>query len=313
MDLACATGLCDYGTHEGMPAKVEKALHIGLQRHLVAGGYKVVLERPYPGSRKTCDLFVIDSEGHRFWIELKLAWRQWFYEHVKRNKDGLYRPYLFGPLVPGWEKTHSVYQDTEKLGLLGPKDGDTVGVVGVGLDSASGEVAADLAELAVLARLRERGWHVTDVRTWIDRHCAECRLTCWFWWKQTGAIQLPNEMGAVDNFERNTSSVDAEKIARAALEWAEEQPDEVRTRAAVVFRKFMTDEKRRKKVGSAWIDSWTWEQAIAEILQVPPDSDLVLRTGRELRAREHTYQVENFDDDWRFDRLLDNFEKALFG
>jgi hypothetical protein len=187
MDSACATGLCDYGTFESMPTKIEKALHLGLARRLREDGWEVAVEMRYPSSRKTCDLFISKPNGLRCWIEVKIVWRQWFYERVKRNQASMYRPYFFGPLVPGWKQSHSVAQDTEKLEVIDASVGDVVGILGIGFDSAKQEIVHDLNELAQLARLSERNWNIDSVRCWRDRHSDECSLSCWFWWKPTTA------------------------------------------------------------------------------------------------------------------------------
>jgi len=119
MDAECSTGLCDYNTFLPMHSH-ERACCEGLRRRLRKLSYSPDAgERPYPGPTpkrgrgKSCDLFVL-SDADRIWVEVKIVWRQWYYGVLKRNPDGIYKPYFHGPKSGGWEKTHSVAQDMEK-------------------------------------------------------------------------------------------------------------------------------------------------------------------------------------------------------
>jgi hypothetical protein len=189
MDRECPTGLCDYATHLSFNSRRhEAACCTDLRRHLAQRGYNVdPKEKLYPTAPSArgpkCDLFLTTSANDRVWIEVKVAWRQWFYEVVKRNADGIYRPYFYGPLSGGWEKTHSVLQDLQKLEAVTKADADFVGELGIGFDSADLEIVADLARLGSEARLEQRGWNLMHQRVWDDARSSECRLTCWFWWR----------------------------------------------------------------------------------------------------------------------------------
>src|SRR6185312_15430495 len=82
MDKECPTGLCDFVSASPFTGKLRKneaALAWGVTEHLKKR-YKVdQSERSYTGSRKRCDRVVEIASGVTVWLEMKHAWRQWFY------------------------------------------------------------------------------------------------------------------------------------------------------------------------------------------------------------------------------------------
>ena len=83
--------------------------------------------------------------------------------------------------------------------------------------------------------------------------------------------------------------------------------DALRSAASTVFRKYMGEELRgvRKRGG------WSWEEGVAEILGMPPESEAVKKVATELQQLEQPYRVEKYNDAERFERLLDRFERAV--
>src|SRR6266545_2477056 len=64
-----------------------------LMKHLAQKGFVVELERPYPAGGR-CDLVL--SNPVVAWIEVKLAWKQWFKCDGGTGCSPAYKGYLFG-------------------------------------------------------------------------------------------------------------------------------------------------------------------------------------------------------------------------
>jgi hypothetical protein len=92
--------------------------------------------------------------------------------------------------------------------------------------------------------------------------------------------------------------------------WINEYPNAVHVRASSVFGQFIEQDRILRSRGEPWVNRWRWEDAIAEILDMPRDSDLVAAIGKALRTDEHSYRPENYDPS-RFERLLDRFQRHL--
>ncbi len=133
----------------------------------------VDLWRTYEGTRNTCDLVVPLATGGELWLELKLAWKQWFNTTGEIGKSGSYRSYLLG----SEHRSHSLVDDFVKLDELAPV-GSHLGVFLVGFDSAREPIQADLQ--AVNSRIHELGWSLMH-SFWQDRRHTDCRINVWFW------------------------------------------------------------------------------------------------------------------------------------
>ena len=192
MDEACPTGLNDFAQLVGLKGKDEPGLTFGITQQLIRAGYAVdQCERHYPGqegkkgARRTCDRFIRLADGSRVWLELKLAWRCWYYGQVKWNNEFHYKGYLFGPdWGPDKSRRTSVAQDIDKLQVLTRDDADFVSVLVVGFDADDSQMVADMAQLAVRAELTSRGWVTPAPACWPARQSSSCWNRCWFWWKK---------------------------------------------------------------------------------------------------------------------------------
>src|SRR5207302_821765 len=107
------TGLAWYGGYFRPDCKrppTETSWTQRLSQLLTEAGIATKAECRYPGqTRCKCDNVVQLSDGRRLWMENKGAWKEYW-----RSNGGLgiYRSYLFHPLLPGLDpKTHTVPLD----------------------------------------------------------------------------------------------------------------------------------------------------------------------------------------------------------
>src|SRR4051794_34813288 len=97
MDAACPTGLCNYVSVSPFAGKKrldEPAITWGVTNALAKNWRVEQCEHPYPQGNGRCDRVVELSAGTRLWLEIKLAWRAWYYEVVKWNDMRAYDGYL---------------------------------------------------------------------------------------------------------------------------------------------------------------------------------------------------------------------------
>src|SRR4051794_32001626 len=89
-------GLVDYPGHCGVTGnRYEVPIYRRLAELLTAAGFRTAADRPYPhGTGQSCDL-VVDVAGTSLWLEVKLAWKEWFSKRSRAPKQsGFYRSYL---------------------------------------------------------------------------------------------------------------------------------------------------------------------------------------------------------------------------
>jgi hypothetical protein len=97
-----------------------------------------------------------------------------------------------------------------------------------------------------------------------------------------------------------------------SIEYFHDHPDELRARARQVFRKYIDMQLRMKKQGgTAWVESWHWPEAIAEVLRRPESSTLVRTASDRLHVAAQPWSPERYDDESMFERLIDQFERAI--
>src|SRR2546429_357049 len=99
MDARCPSGLCNYvscSPYAGKKHKEEAAITWGLTETLQKNWDIEQRERAYPAGRGRCDRVIVFADGSPLWLEIKLAWRTWFYEVVKHNAPFMYNGYFHG-------------------------------------------------------------------------------------------------------------------------------------------------------------------------------------------------------------------------
>jgi hypothetical protein len=137
-------------------------------------------ERLYKGTQKRCDRVVQLSDGSCVWLEMKHAWRRWYYDGINDNKRSLYNGYFHGDK----HHSHSVAGDFEKLEQLRPPEAAYAALLIAGFDADDGVMTDDMNGLAKNERLNERGWRVRST-AWPTKQSAACWHRCWFWWRLT--------------------------------------------------------------------------------------------------------------------------------
>jgi hypothetical protein len=180
MDTRCPTGLCDFvssSPYAGKKRKSEPAITWGVTEALRKDWKVEQLEHRYPGSRKRCDRVIELPDESKFWLEIKLAWRTWFYDVVTYNQAFMYDGY-FG----GEHHSHSVAGDFQKLELIGSDHARYVGLLLVGFDGQNAKMADDMDALAKREKLAARKWSLIS-DSWVTRHSPECWHRCWFAWR----------------------------------------------------------------------------------------------------------------------------------
>ena len=180
MDAQCPTGLSNYvsiSPYAGKKRKDEPAMTWGVTKALAERWRTNQREHGYPRGGGKCDRVLEFSDGSRLWLEIKLAWRAWFYEVVKWNDMRAYCGYLGGA-----HHSHSVAGDFTKLERIGRDHARYVALLVIGFDAADGKMSADMATLAEGENLRQRGWHLLS-DAWVTPQSPECWNRCWFGWR----------------------------------------------------------------------------------------------------------------------------------
>ena len=143
----------------GLPARAEVCYprHTGVQ-----GGF--------------CDVVATLPNKTDLWLEIKGSWPLYW-----GRKNGVYRSYLFHPLLPGLgDKSHTVPLDIEKLRVLRHEDASHCGLLLLGFDSDGDPMDADVAELVQLAGLVQPPW-ATCTRSWKAVNRPGENVKCWMW------------------------------------------------------------------------------------------------------------------------------------
>jgi len=177
------TGLNWYAAHarpELKKPQTEPEWSKRLARLLTDAGVPTRAEVPYPHDRrKRCDVVVtLPDDSGRVWIEIKGAWKHWW---SQRGGLGIYRSYLFHPLLPGLiAKSHTVPNDLRKLSHLTPADARAAAMLLIGFDTPECSMDEDVEELVRLAGLHEPDWMIaTD--EWHDPWRSGQLVRCWYW------------------------------------------------------------------------------------------------------------------------------------
>jgi len=98
-----------------------------------------------------------------------------------------------------------------------------------------------------------------------------------------------------------------------ALQWYDAHADEARVSAEKVFRKYFEHERKIKKQGGkVHLESWHWETRWARCWQMAKEDPLVKAVSAKLRINAQPYRLERYDDRDHFERLLDQFDKAIY-
>ncbi len=181
------TGLSDYGRHarpdlQRPQAEVEWSKR--LSQLLKPDVSSVACGKRYPEyavlksrGRQWCDLVITIAMG-RLWLEVKGAWRDYW-----GGKSGIYRSYLFHPLVTGLPaKTHAVPFDLQRLSRLKPGDADYVGELLIGFERPDDPMDDDIRTLTQLAGLE--GWSACS-GSWPSAIVPNQQIRSWLWYKPT--------------------------------------------------------------------------------------------------------------------------------
>jgi hypothetical protein len=187
MDAQSTTGLCNYvscSPFAGKKGKEEAAITWGVTNALRVTWQVEQCEHRYPQGSGRCDRVIELRDKSRLWLEVKLAWRSWFYGIVKHNNEFIYSGYLGGA-----HHSHSVCGDFRKLELIGSDYARYVALLLVGFDRADGKMADDMAELMQREGLLERGWHLL-IDAWPTKQSDECWHRCWFGWREVAPLMV---------------------------------------------------------------------------------------------------------------------------
>jgi len=181
------TGLYWYGGYakpEQKKPQTEACWTKRLAELLREEGYQVKDETQYPGLPKgrknRCDLVIELSDNGKLWLEIKGAWKSYWYS---RKKQSIYKSYLFYPLKPGlMEKSHATALDLEKLEQIRPPYGTCTGLLLIGFDSMEYPMDNDITEFIRLAGLDNSPWE-SAYDGWDDAYRDGERVRCWGWWR----------------------------------------------------------------------------------------------------------------------------------
>jgi len=178
------TGLAWYGGYfrpDFKKPQTEPSWSKRLAQLLPSEGYPCVDSVPYPHpslKRCKCDIVAMLSDGHRVWIEIKGAWKEYWRQN---RREWIYRSYLLHPLVGGLDaKSHTVPIDLDRLKSIRSTDGSGVGCLLVGFDSDEAPMDQDVEELQRLAGLNRDPW-MTSTTCWQDAYRPGCHVRLWFW------------------------------------------------------------------------------------------------------------------------------------
>jgi hypothetical protein len=181
MDAHCPTGLCNYvscSRYAGEKSKDELAITWGVTEALRKQWQVEQREHAYPSGGERCDRVIECADGARLWLEIKMAWRTWFYEVVKPNAPFFYNGYFGGKHHP-----HSVAGDFAKLERIGADHARYVALLVVGFDGKDAKMSEDMTSLVEREGLVQRGWRLLS-DTWPTRQSDECWHRCWFAWRE---------------------------------------------------------------------------------------------------------------------------------
>jgi hypothetical protein len=180
MDKCCSTGLCNFVSRSpfaGLRRKDEAAMTWGLTERLQEKWKVQQREHSYPSGGGECDRVIELHDGGRIWLELKLAWRVWFYKQVTYNQERTYRGYLDGS-----HHSHSFVGDFAKLERITAKDARYLAVLLIGFDGRDGRMTRDVNTLLESQRLQQRGWQF-ESDSWPSSQSDECWHRCWLVWR----------------------------------------------------------------------------------------------------------------------------------
>ena len=181
MDLKCDTGLCNYvscSPFAGKKRKDEAAITWGVTEILQRNWKIDQCEHAYPQSGCRGDRELKLSDGSSLLLEIKLAWRIWFYGVVRYNPTFIYNGYFRGE-----HHSHSVAGDFKKLESIRLKHTRYVALLVVGFDGKDGKMSEDMVTLAEREQLDRRGWHLIE-KSWQTKQSDECWIRCWFAWHE---------------------------------------------------------------------------------------------------------------------------------
>ena len=178
------TGLCDYGGHLGIKVKqYEVPIYRRLAELLNEHGYSAETDVKFPTGGQKCDVVVEVAAGEKTWLEVKMAWKEWFSNRKRAvATSSFYRSYLLGPKA-GLERDHSAAQDFEKLEQIRTADGTSVAFLLIGLESQARPMDSEIVELERDNDLPARGWRRFVSAPIMDRNRSDCRIRNLLWWR----------------------------------------------------------------------------------------------------------------------------------
>lgn len=180
MDASCARGLCAFvscSPFAGQKRKDEAAITWGVTKSLQSDWSVEQCEHQYPEGGGRCDRVLDLSDGSRLWLEVKLAWRAWFYDVVKHNAPFMYNGYFGGD-----HHSHSVAGDFAKLERINATHARYAALLIVGFDLKDSQITPDVLALTKREQLAERGWRFM-ADSWPTQQSIECWHRCWFAWR----------------------------------------------------------------------------------------------------------------------------------
>jgi len=141
-------------------------------------GIAAVHQKPYPGSRKTCDVVTELQGDAELWIEIKGAWlitRPFVHQDGRRIGGGgkpTYRKHLF-------HESESALKDiAQKLPMISGANKDLAFLL-IGFDSSDLGMDGEIEELTRLGKLDD-GWALIS-KAWHNPKDERYRIRCWFW------------------------------------------------------------------------------------------------------------------------------------
>lgn len=183
MDLKCDTGgLCNYvscSPFTGMKRKDEAAITWGVTEILQRNWEIDQCGHDYPQGGDQCDRVLELSDGSLLWLEIKLAWRTWYYEGIVKYNS----PFMYNGYLNGNHHSHSVADDFEKLKRIGSKYAKYVALLVIGFDGKDGKMSEDMATLIKREQLDRHGWSLNE-KSWQTKQSDECWIRCWFAWRK---------------------------------------------------------------------------------------------------------------------------------
>jgi hypothetical protein len=171
-------GLVNYSGHLGrQKEKWERPINDRLTELFIESGCHAQQEIKYPNMpRQKCDLVIDIPLIGKFWLEMKMAWKDW---HGNNKPNSSFKGYLDGS-----SKTHSFAHDFEKLNRLTAEDGQYIGQLLIGFDSENNPMISTVLSVVEKLNLSSHGWQMLGPETWADRNCSQYRFHIWFFCKQ---------------------------------------------------------------------------------------------------------------------------------